>query len=203
VPQQLTQSDIEEIFPEILEISDEKLRLGVGRIWCEVAAEMAWSDLHDIPKNTSAEKHRSLVGHVRGVTQMAIQICEIARTMHGRSYDRDLLVAACLLHDVSKAVESEPLPGSGVDSAGEAKPLPGQSSALGRNVPHAVYATHKIFAHGLPVELAHLVATHTHSSNVRGRTWEASALFYADFADSDAARSMVGGKMFSERWHLG
>src|SRR3546814_19540170 len=92
-------------------------------------------------------------------------------------------------------------PGSAVP--GEAAPRAGRSSRLGRNVPHAVYATHKIFAHGLPVELAHLVATNTHSSNVRGRTWEASALFYADLADSDAARRMVDGTLFSERRSLG
>src|SRR3546814_8005365 len=91
------------------------------------------------------------------------------RSLHGRTYDRDLLIAACLLHDVSKAVESEPMSDPGSADPGEAAPRAGRSSRLGLNVPHAVYATHKIFAHGLPVELAHLVATHTHSSNEIGR----------------------------------
>ncbi|WP_210495669.1 HD domain-containing protein [Microvirga antarctica] len=197
--QVLDRSQIEEIFPEISEIRNDRLRDGVVGIWQDVAAEMAWSELRAIPKNNTTEKHRSLVGHVRGVTQMAIGICEVAERLHGRSYDRDLLVAACLLHDSSKPVESEPadhqsaLPG--VES--------GRSSPLGKNLPHAVYATHMILNRGLPLALANLVATHTHSVNVRGRTWEAAALFYADFADSDVARSMAGETMYLERWHLG
>jgi HD superfamily phosphohydrolase YqeK len=197
--QQLTASDVEAIFPEVSGIASNTLRNAVIEIWREIAAEMAWEDLRVIPKNNGAEKHRSLVGHTRGVTQMAVHICETAKALHGRDYDRDLLLAACLLHDVSKPVESEPLPDAPETVPGVAA---GRTSKLGKNVPHAVYATAKIFAHGLPVELAHLVATHTHSSNERGKTWEASAIFYADFADSDAARSMVQGKMYSERWHL-
>lgn len=197
--QTLEPADVEEIFPEVLDIADPTLRSGVVEIWREIAAEMAWSDVRIIPKNNTAERHRSLVGHIRGVTQMAVRICEVAKSLHGRDYDRDLLIAACLLHDASKPVESDPDPAGDAPGANVAA---GHKSDLGAKVPHAVYATHKIFAHGLSNDLAHLVATHTHSSNERGKTWEASALFYADFADSDAARSMSGGKMFSERWHL-
>src|SRR3546814_6051105 len=50
------------------------------------------------------------------------------RSLHGRTYDRDLLIAACLLHDVSKAVESEPMSDPGSADPGEAAPRAGRRS---------------------------------------------------------------------------
>ena len=197
--QQLDYEGVKRVFPELDEIKDDHLRNTVAEIWIETAAEMPWSDLGEIPKNSKGEAGRNLMAHIRGVTQMALQICEIAKTLHNTPYDRDIMVAACLLHDVSKIVEYEPDP----DQPGDNKmPRPARSSRIGKNIQHGVYAAHKILAKGLSPELAHLVITHTHASNKRGRTWEAAALFYADFADSDAGISAVNGKMFSERWMI-
>jgi HD superfamily phosphohydrolase YqeK len=160
---------------------------------------MEWDDLLEVPKNMKSEADRSLVEHIRGVTQMALAICEIAERVQGKGYDRDMLLAACLLHDVSKPVEYEPDPAAPKGTY----PRRGRQSALGRNVQHAVYATHKIFEKNLPVELAHLIVTHTHGSNMRGRTWEAAALFYADFADTDAALHSHEATLYIQRWQLG
>jgi putative nucleotidyltransferase with HDIG domain len=198
--QKLDYDDVKRVFPELGEIKDSRLRTVVAQIWTETAAEMSWASLEEIPKNTTGESGRNLVDHIRGVTQMAMQICEIAKTLHGKPYDRDVMVAAGLLHDVSKLVEYEPDP----DKPGDNKlPRAGRQSRIGKNIQHGVYAAHKMLAKGLSPELVHLVITHTHASNKRGKTWEAAALFYADFADSDAGLSTAHGKMFSERWTLG
>ncbi len=114
---------IQELFPEIAEIQDSRLKQGVIDIWLEVAAETAWSDFNEIPKNLGGEKHRSLVGHIRGVTKMALAMVDIAADLHGTRCDRDMLLASCLLHDASKPLESEPNPG-GTASGGP--PLPGR-----------------------------------------------------------------------------
>ena len=201
MPQRLSEADLREILPEIDTIEDSALRSAVIDIWTEIAAEMPWNDLHDVPKNIKSEASRRLIDHVRGVTQMAVAICEIAERLHRKAYDRDLLVAACLLHDASKPVEYEPNLDADVGSNG--KPLPGRKGALGRNVQHAVYAAHKMLERKLPVELVNLVVTHTHGSNMRATTWEGAVLFYADFADTDAGLSEVGAKLYLERWHLG
>ena len=103
------------------------------------------------------------------------------------------------LHDVSKLVEYEPDPAVGATSS---LPRRGRKSRLGRNVQHAVYAAHKILTKELPLELVNLVVTHTHESNIRGETWEAAALFYADFADSDVGVSDAGAKLYVQRWKL-
>ena len=198
--QQLTAVGLAQIFPEIEQISDTTLRTGVEDIWIDIASEMAWNDLQEIPKNTKGEAGRSLVQHIRGVTNMAVAICEVANTQQNKPYNRDLLVAACLLHDASKPVEYEPMPDS-VSKPGEIRP--GRQSQLGQSVQHASYATHKVWQKQLPLELAHLVLTHTHASGMRGKTWEAAALFYADFADTDAALHTAAVPLYIQRWSLG
>lgn len=198
--QTLSVETLREIFPEIEQIGDPIMKRGVEEIWQEIAAEMPWNDLREMPKNTKGEKGRSLVEHIRGVTQMALALCEVAKATQGKPYNKDLLLAACLLHDVSKPVEYEPDPSA---SKGENGIRPGRQSAIGRSIQHAAYATHKIFEKKLPLELAHLVLTHTHASGMRGKTWEAAALFYADFADTDAALHSIKDTLYIQRWQLG
>jgi len=199
MPQQLSAHDVEQIFPEVLEIGEARLRGAVTEIWQDIAKEMSWSSLDEIPKNLRSEKERTLVEHIRGVTLMALHICETAQKIQGKPFDRDLLLAACLLHDVSKPLECEPDPNGAGDNR---RPRRGRKSELGRQLPHATYATHLILKHGLSLELANLVVTHTHDIAIRGKTWEAAALFYADFADSDAGRSAANDQMFVQRWVL-
>jgi HD superfamily phosphohydrolase YqeK len=197
--QVITASELRSLVPEIGEISDPILRERVETIWIEIASEMTWADLRDVPKNLKAERERTLIDHIRGVTRMALGLCEEAKLLHGKAYDRDMLLAACLLHDVSKPVECEP-----TDEVVPAnvRPKPARKSYLGTRIQHAVYAAHKVMQHGLSLDLAHLLITHTHQSNTRGTTWEAAALFYADFADTDVGLSSVGAPMYSQRWKL-
>ena len=195
----LHEAEISRLFPELNEITDASLRQGVVKIWVEVAGECAWSRLEDVPKNLDAESYRRLIDHIRGVTRMALALAEIAKQEHGTAYNRDHLIAACLLHDVSKLVEIEPDP-EGKPTNGPA--LPARKSAIGEKIQHAVYATHKIFEKRLPLDVAHLVLTHTHASNVRSKSVEAAYLFYADYADSDAGIVPVGGRSFAQRWAL-
>ena len=197
--QTLEPQDIEVLFSELREIKDPRLRDAVAEIWCETAAEMKWDTLEEIPKNTEEEKGRSLIGHIKGVTAMALAICEAAKSLHGKEYDKDAMIAASLLHDVSKLVEYEPDPERPRTAN---TPRAGRASNLGKNVQHAVYAAHKMLNKGLPLELVNLVIAHTHASGVRGKTWEAAALFYADFADSDAGLSDAKATLYSERWTL-
>ena len=196
--QDLDAASLSEILPETDWIEDLALRTGVVEIWRQIASEMLWDDIRDVPKNNKAEAGRALITHVRGVTLMALELCKVALKVQGKAFDHDLLIAACLLHDASKPVEYDP------DPAVSTPDRPGRAvvSAIGRKLQHGVYASHKILQLGLPLELAHLVLTHTHASNRRGQTWEAAALFYADFADSDAALDGSAAPMFMQRWKL-
>jgi hypothetical protein len=192
----IDEAELIRLLPEIDGLTDPQLRKGVVDIWIEIAEECAWKRLEDVPKNLDAEKGRRLVDHIRGVTQMAMQLAEIGKRLHGQDYHQQYLLASCLLHDVSKFVEVEPDP-AGAPTGGPA--LPAKKSELGAKIQHAGYATHKIFAHGLPLEVAHLVLTHTHASGLRSNTLEASYLFYADFADSDVGVTHAKGRTFANR----
>jgi putative nucleotidyltransferase with HDIG domain len=184
------------LFPEISAIEGAALRRDVADIWCEIAGEMAWDDLTEVPQ--SLKTPRPLIEHVRSVTCIALAIADGAKTSLNRSFDRDLLLAACLLHDASKPVETEP---ATPDDRG-ASPRQVRLSKLGAHLQHGVYAAHKVLARKMPIELAHLIVTHTHASNNRGKSWEAAILFYADYAATDAVLSTLHREMYLERWRL-
>jgi len=200
MPAKIDAAEVRRLFPDVDQIANPSLRQGVIDIWIEIAAECPWDNLEDIPKNLDAERHRRLTDHIRGVTRMALALADVAQREHGTKIDRDMLIAVGLLHDVSKPLECEPDP-AGKPTNGPAKPA--RKSELGAKIQHAVYGTHKVFAHKLPLELAHLIVTHTHASNVRPtKSIEAALLFYADYADSDVAIIPVGGKPFVARWEM-
>ena len=196
---QTTANEIRALFPEVEQIQDPDLRAGVIDIWLDLARETAWERFEDIPKNLKEEKHMTLIGHVQGVTQMALALADIATRLHGVEVDRDLLIASCILHDISKPLESAPNPGG--PPTGSSVP-PGKITEFGEKIQHGVYGAHKIWAKGLPkaLELAHLVITHTRTSNTRSNSYEAALLFYADWADSDAGIVLGGDVPFSAKW---
>ena len=80
------------LFPEVNLIQDPALREGVIDIWMDLAAETSWERFEDIPKNLTAEKHMTLVGHIQGVTRMAIAMADIAEDLHGIDVDREVFV---------------------------------------------------------------------------------------------------------------
>jgi len=196
---QINVDGIRLLFPEVEKIQDQSLRDGVIEIWLDIAAETSWERFEDIPKNLTLEKHVTLVGHIQGVTQMALAMANIAEELHGIPVDRDLLIAACLLHDVSKPLECAANP-AGPPSGGNTSPA--QKTEFGEKIQHGVYGAHKIWEKNLPraADLAHLVITHTRESSTRSMSYEASLLFYADWGDSDAGIITGGGKPFAARW---
>jgi putative nucleotidyltransferase with HDIG domain len=196
VAQVLTEDAFRLVLPEWQEIRDPALREATFAIWAEFAREMPWRDVAEVPKDDEGGKDCSLVDHIRGVTRSALAIGESARDIHGQPYDRDTVVAACLLHDVSKLIEFEPDPEN--DRPG-ANLRACRKSEIGRKVQHAVYAAAHAIEHGVSLDIINLIITHTRASNMRGTTWEAAILYYADSADTDAVRAREGLKLVAER----
>ncbi|MDE0332969.1 MAG: hypothetical protein OXL41_14010, partial [Nitrospinae bacterium] len=69
---QTNADEIRALFPELEQIEDLALRDGVVNIWIDLAAETSWERFEDIPKNLKDEKHMTLIGHVQGVTSIAV-----------------------------------------------------------------------------------------------------------------------------------
>jgi len=176
-----------ETFPELTGIEDDQLREAVVGIWLEVLAESAWERIEDVPKNPlKFPDDRNLVKHTRSVTRMALAIAEIAHEMHGLAYDRDLLIAAANLHDVSKMVEFTPETESRV-------------SRFGHLIQHGVYGAHKALAKGLPIDVVHNILVHTGGSRYLPQTWEALIVHYADFVDSDGLALDAGSPLLLKK----
>ena len=175
---------IRELFPELAEISDRTLADKVVEIWAETWKASPWERIEDAPKNpeTVHDRHK-LVPHTRAVTVQGIAMAKAIRDFHDLPVDLDLVIAGCNLHDVSKLMEYEP---NGARSS---------KSSFGGMIQHAAYGVHKALEHGLPLELIHIIGSHTTQSRLAPKTTEAIIVYYADYADSDALMLEAGQRL--------
>ena len=175
---------VRDLFPELAEISDRSLADKVVEIWAETWKASPWERIEDAPKNpeTVHDRHR-LVPHTRAVTVQGIAMAKAIRDFHGLPVNLDLVIAGCNLHDVSKLMEYEP---KGADSG---------KSQFGAMIQHAAYGVHKALEHGLPLELVHIIGSHTTQSRLAPKTTEAIIVHYADYADSDVLMLESGQRL--------
>lgn len=172
------------LFPELEQISDRELAERVVEIWVETWKASPWERIEDAPKNpeTVHPRHK-LVPHTRAVTVQGIAMAKAIQQFHDLPVNLDYVIAGCNLHDVSKLLEYAPT-GNG---AGK--------SEFGKLVQHGVYGVHQALAHGLPLELVHIIGSHTTQSRLAPRTIEAIIVYYADYADSDALMLEAGQRL--------
>ena len=116
-------------FPLLAQLNDDWAR-SVVRIWTALWHESAWSELLACPYNPVAPSV-SLVSHVCQVTDGAFELAIVAEKWSGVAVDRQVVIAAGLLHDASKLVEYEPSETGALQSE------------FGRLNQHATYAAHK------------------------------------------------------------
>jgi putative nucleotidyltransferase with HDIG domain len=167
-------ADVALALPELEMIGSSKIRSAVAEIWAECWRESEWRHVEDAPKSPLEPPEMSLVKHTRAVARHALACAEIARDVYGLAFDRDLLIAAALLHDVTKLVEWAP---------GTAGP---QQTRRGTLIQHGVYAAHKAWNKDLPDEIVHVILSHTDQSRKAPVTWEGHLIRHADLVDSEA-----------------
>jgi hypothetical protein len=178
------QLDLAELLPEIELIRDESLRDGVAAVWHAIWAESRFEAVADVPIGPGIpNKH---LPHNRAVVAMALSVADAIEEFHGIAVDRDVLVAAGLLQDVSKLVEMAPS-GDGVEQ-----------TEIGRGFQHAFWAAHKSLEHGLPMAVCEIVMNHTPQSPRFPASLEGKILFYVDQLDLIA----VSGEKWSKRLYL-
>jgi hypothetical protein len=173
---------VAEVFPEADEIDDPDLRGGVLEAWTAACDEgdidtpeelraLPWLPPVQRDLDIPADAER-LVPHVRDVTAGAVSLAGALVARRGADVDTDLLVAGALVHDVSKLAEFD-----GMD------PTP-VYDLLG----HPYWGVHIVAQAGLPVELAHVVLSHTSRTNVEPAFLEAELVRRADEAAASAIR---------------
>lgn len=162
--------DLAALFPELALIGDEGLRRAVVAVWEELWAASAYERLEEVPTSTKISYPQ--VKHCQGIVKGALALAAVWEEVHGTTLDRDVLVAAALLMDVSKLVETEPGP--------DGRPV---ASEVGRALPHAVYGAHVALAHGVPLAVAHVMTAHSPNGGKSPGSLEAHLLDWVDQAD--------------------
>ena len=159
---------VREAFPELSEIDDDTTRDRVVKVWQRAIVDSDYDHIEDVPwwPPLAADltgDEPSTVEHVRQVTQVAVSLAE-ALSAQGRPFDRDLVIAGALIHDVSKPLE---LNG---DTTGPLQEL----------VPHPHSAIHLLADAGFSAEYQHVALSHSPASGVKPQTLEARIVTYAD-----------------------
>ncbi|MFB6179976.1 MAG: HD domain-containing protein [Halorientalis sp.] len=156
-------------FPELDAIDDEDLQAGVVDTWITAMDENDIDDLTTVPWLPPTQRklgldEEFLVDHVRDVTVGAIGLAEMLLERRDIDLSLDTVIAGALVHDVSKLYEFD-----GMDRT----PV---YDLLG----HPYYGVHVVASAGLPVELAHIVLSHTSRTSVEPATIEAEIVRRVD-----------------------
>lgn len=173
----MTDDAVRAAFPELDAIDDEDLRNGVVDAWSSAMTTCGVDDLEAVAWLPPDQRRldlpdETLVSHVRDVTAGAVALAETLVERRDADVSLDTVVAGALLHDVSKLAEFD-----GMD----ATPV---YDLLG----HPYYGVHFVAAAGLPVELAHVVLSHTSRTSVEPATLEAAIVRRADEVAASAIR---------------
>ena len=158
---------IENLFPAFLEIQDAELRTKSETAMMMAMEQGGWNkeNIHQAPVTLSWKRcDVSWVEHVRDVTDMCMLEFDQMKKYyirHGIAFDRDLVVAGALLHDIGKLTEFVPGEGGGAVHSGNFQlmrhPLSGAIIAAKAQLPDPV---------------VHLIATHSFEGDRSYQTLE-------------------------------
>ncbi|MBL1216789.1 MAG: HDIG domain-containing protein [Planctomycetes bacterium] len=185
--------DIATLFPEITEISDAGLRDQVAAVWNEAITTgcggKGWSfdELRAVKFTLLAgDIDLTFVDHVRSCARQCMAITDVLHAIFGPDkipVNRDYLVAGSLLADVGKPLEYDK------DSAGSV--IKGHYGDMLR---HPFSGVAMCYKHGIPAEVMHIVATHSHEGDKVQRSIESIIFHHADFVDFDIAKYLGSRK---------
>ncbi|MFC4549878.1 MULTISPECIES: HD domain-containing protein [Halorussus] len=182
------ETQVREAFPEIEDVESESLRERIVEAWVLALERGGWRDVHDVPYAWNIHDV-SNVEHVRGVTRIAAKSAEEQREFHGADPDEDVILAACLLHDVGKCYEY-------VDHVDDEKLLEPDPTYAAETIPHSLsgYA----LAHEVGCPLAVQRAIPHFLGEVPERTLEAELVKSANSASSNAITQSAMGITLQE-----
>jgi len=181
-------TQVREAFPELDAIESDDLREKVVKAWTLALDRGGWRDITDIPYAWNIHDVTN-VEHVRGVTRIARESATEQREFHGADPDVDVIIAACLLHDVGKCYEY-------VDFVDEEKLLDPDPEYATEEIPHSLsgYA----LAHEVGCPLAVQRAIPHFIGEIPTRTLEAELVKSANSASSNAITQSAMGITLQE-----
>ena len=175
--------DILKILPEIRKIKNQELREKVISTWEEGIRRGGWEirDLENVPFTLLITDSKvNLIEHTRAVTNTALRVAEAISKAYGNSVeiDKDVLIAGGILHDVGKLLEYAKVKGKIT------------KSIKGKFLRHPFSGSALAYKCGVPDEVIHLIAAHSHEGDQGFRSIEAIIIHHADFINFE----VLGGK---------
>ena len=166
--------DIENCFTELSWIKDTNLRTKVVNVWKTAADRGRWNRLQEIPFTLIFKKSGLLVDHTKRITAL---VRNVGNTRQ-ENLNKDYLIAGALLHDVGKLLEYELKDGKI------------QKSAFGEKTRHPAAGALLAEECGLPKEVIHIIAAHSHEGDTMNRTPEAIIIHHCDFIDFEIKKAL-------------
>jgi hypothetical protein len=186
---------IAELFPDLLSIADADLRDRTAAVWHEAITTgcggKGWTieELRAIRFTLLAgDIDLRFIEHINSCVKQCLVIEKVLNEVYGDRVpiNHDHLVAGALLADVGKPLE--------YDRDARGNVVQGRFGEMLRHPFSGVALCHK---HGLPAEVMHMVATHSHEGDKVQRTIESIIFHHADFVDFDIAKYL--GKMAARK----
>lgn len=160
---------IEKLFPRLNDIKDDELKKKVASVWLEAWEASRYEKIEDLSQ-WEAEREKiniSNVDHTNQVVECGLAVADVVERTQNISVDRDVLIAASILHDVDKILMFDP--------------SNGESTPEGRYLPHSGLGSGMVLNAGLPLAVAHAIAAHSPNySAVKPKTPEAVIVAGAD-----------------------
>jgi putative nucleotidyltransferase with HDIG domain len=181
-------TQVREAFPELDRIGSEPLREQVVEAWTLGLERGGWTHVDSIPYAWNIHEV-SNVEHVRGVTRIACETASEQRDFHGADPELDVVVAACLLHDVGKCYEY-------VDHVDDELVDPDRDTYGGSEIPHSISGYALAHEVGCPVAVQRAIPHFL--GEVPSRTIEAELVKSANDASSNAITQSTMGITLSE-----
>jgi putative nucleotidyltransferase with HDIG domain len=187
--------EIAELFPSLMKINDTSLREKVAAVWNEAITTgcggKGWSfgELRAVKFTLLAgDIEMTFVEHLNSCARQCIAIADVLESSFSCEIpvQRDYLIAGSLLADVGKPLEFDK------DAAG--KVIQG---TFGQQLRHPFSGVALAYKHGIPGEVMHIIATHSHEGDKVERSIESIIFHHADFVDFDIAKFL--GKRAAKR----
>ena len=178
--------EIAGLFPCLKKITDKSLRERVAAVWNEAITTgcggQGWTfdELRAVKFTLLAgDIDMTFVEHLNSCAQQCVAIADVLQKSFRCDIpiQRDHLIAGALLADVGKPLEFDK------DKSG--KVIQG---AFGQQVRHPFSGVALAYKHGIPGEVMHIIATHSHEGDKVGRSIESIIFHHADFVDFDIAK---------------
>ena len=179
-------NEIAKLFPSLMQIKQKSLREKVAAVWSEAITTgcggkgWTFAELRAVKFTLLAgDIDMKFVEHLNSCALQCIAIADVLKRAFRSSIpvQRDYLIAGALLADVGKPLEYDKDPSGKV-----------VQGKFGQQLRHPFSGVALAYKHGIPAEVMHMIATHSHEGDKVERSIESIIFHHADFVDFDIAK---------------